>query len=695
MTREAIAGRPASTPLRPGTAHRVDRVTELRIGLLGGFRVERAGAALPDSAWQRRAAKTLTKLLATHPSHALHREQILEIVWPDANVESARNSFAKALHAARDALEPERRPRNKSTYLHLRDEMLALDPEHVLIDADHFQRVAEKALRLGAGYEAALAAYTGELLPEDRYEDWSAPRRDRLAEIRILLLLELAEKLAQRGARAQAVDPLRAVLQQDPTREDVHRRLIRLYASLGARRLAIRQFEICRDVLRRDLNIAPERETEALYQDVLATRIPPARVTPDSRAVHTGVSPSWMTTGAGGTRLVGRGDVLELLRRQLAQAEAGNGSVFLVSGEAGVGKSRLVAEFLAGVRQAGVPVLVGGDGGRANRLPYAPFAVALEDFIAALSEAERTKLAFHYPTLTHLVPSLEPWTPVPSLTGDNDHVDLSLLTGIVRLLAEIARTQAVVVVLHDLHDAHSSSIALLQHLASFAGQHPWLVIGTLRCEGLEPGSELSRMLEATTRGRLCVHVELHRLARKECDELVRELLRGGAVEDALLKRIYTFSLGNPLFVEEIVSEMRGRDEVTLLDGRWRDSSYGSSRVPTRVRTLVAVQAASLAAPVQRVLELAAVAGERIGLEDLRRGAAALRPPPSEGELSDALDQALSSRLLVNRSGSYSFRHPLVRMALYEDLPDHRRAQLRAAVAGTGRGNSQNDGPPRR
>jgi DNA-binding SARP family transcriptional activator len=298
MTQEAVRS-PASTQCRAGTAPGVGRVTELRIGLLGGFRVERAGAAVPDSVWQRRAAKTLTKLLATHPSHTLHREQILEILWPDADVESARNRFAKALHAARAALEPERLRRNDSAYLRLRDEMLVLDPEHVLIDADHFQRVAERALRLGSGYEAALAAYTGELLPEDRYEDWSAPQRDRLAELRILLLLGLAETLAERGAYVQAVEILRTVLQHDPTREDVHRWLIRLYASTGARHLAIRQFEICRDVLQRDLNIPPQRETQALYQDVLAAEIPLTHVTLESDALHADVSPSSVTTDAG------------------------------------------------------------------------------------------------------------------------------------------------------------------------------------------------------------------------------------------------------------------------------------------------------------------------------------------------------------------------------------------------------------
>ena len=184
-----------------GDATPVRAVPQLRVGLLGGFRVDRAGVARPVTDWQRRTAKTLMKLLATDPRHALHREQILDMLWPNVGVESALNSFGKALHAARRALEPELLPRQGSTYLRLTDSMVALDTQHVLIDADHFQVLAESALRQRdeAAFEAALEAYGGELLPEDRYEDWCAERREFLAELHIRLLLGLAERLEERG----------------------------------------------------------------------------------------------------------------------------------------------------------------------------------------------------------------------------------------------------------------------------------------------------------------------------------------------------------------------------------------------------------------------------------------------------------------------------------------------------------------
>jgi DNA-binding SARP family transcriptional activator len=248
----------------------------LEVALLGGFRVERVGAPCPVACWQRRAAKALVKLLATCPGHALHREQVLEILWRDADLDSARNSFGKALHAARRALEPELLPREDSAYVRLNDSMVALETEHVSIDADRFELAAEHALRADdpAACESALARYAGELLPEDRYEDWCAERRDFLAELHVRLLLRVADALAIGGAYTAAEDRLREVVRHDPTREGVHRRLMAMYASAGRRDRAVRQFHLCRDALRRELGLAPASETVSLYQDILAGRMP-------------------------------------------------------------------------------------------------------------------------------------------------------------------------------------------------------------------------------------------------------------------------------------------------------------------------------------------------------------------------------------------------------------------------------------
>ena len=301
-------------------------VPPVRVELLGGFRVERIGSARPV-VWQRRTARTLTKLLAAHPRHSLHREEILELLWPGVPAKSALNRFGQALHAARRAFEPELLPRKSSAYLRLTESMLSLETEHVIIDADLFQQLAESALGRGNGneeaYESALAAYGGELLPEDRYHDWCAERRAFLAELRIRLLVELADALEERGAQAAAADRLRETLRYDPTREDVHRRLIMLYAVMGSRDQAVRQFQMCREVLQRDLGVLPAESTLALYEEILADRTP-KRI--DAPAGDPGVVESHRVAAAGptrGTPMIGRDSVSQHPRGQLKRAGQG------------------------------------------------------------------------------------------------------------------------------------------------------------------------------------------------------------------------------------------------------------------------------------------------------------------------------------------------------------------------------------
>jgi DNA-binding SARP family transcriptional activator len=653
VTVSAQGQRRASASLSLVVGANTSAAPQLRLRLLGGFRAERAGAGWPVAGWQRRTAKTLTKLLATTPGHRLHREQVLDILWPGVDPESALNSFGKALHAARHALEPELLPRESSSYLRLTESIVALDPEHVWIDLDHFEQLAESAVRERdiSAYEAAIEAYGGDLLPEDRYEDWCAERREYLADLRTRLLLNLAEELARLGSHSAAEGRLREALQHDPTREDVHRRLMAVYASAGRRDQAVRQFHVCRDVLRRELDLTPGDETEGLYEEILARRKPDDRV----------ASP-----------FVGRESLLEQLGDELSRADSGTGRMILLTGEAGVGKSRLVAEFAAEARARGCCVLWGGTAEHANHLAYGPFAVALESYVADRSDAERMELAQRFPALAPFVPSLGIGTeprPLRNRAGDDQ---LYLVPEMVRLLTDLARDRAVVLVLGDLPSLHRSSLDLLGYLATLAVQRRWLIVGTYRDEPLARTSELRRMIDTAERERLCVRMELERLTRPDCDRLVLALLDGRRVAEPVLDCIYGRSLGNPLFVEELLREMQERGERT---------PSPSARVPAGVRSLVGLRMAPMKESARRVLSLAAAAdGQELTLPELRVGAAVLKPPVSDAALFDALDLALELGMLEERDGSYAFRHPLVRAALYEDLPKHRRDELHAALA---------------
>ena len=663
---------------------RSDAMPLLHVRLLGGFRVERTGGAREVSGWQRRSAKTLTKLLATYTGHALHREQILDILWPGVAVESALNSFGKALYAARHALQPELPRREDSAYLRLADGMLVLSGEHVVVDTDRFEQLAQVALQREdiTAYEAALAAYSGELLPEDLYESWCAERRNSLAELRAQLLLGVAEALEERGAYDKSAGRLREVLQQDPTREVAHRRLMRLYEEMGTPGQAVRQFQLCEDVLRRELDLAPQQETVSLYHHILTSRSPRQSSMPDPDRER--VDPGRLSHVEGDATLggpfVGRERVVQRLNEQLVRRNDGRPGMIVVSGEAGVGKTRLLEEFAIHASEQGSLALWGGGGAHANQFACGPFAVALEGYAESRSEAERRELARCYPPLVRFVPSLATTADLPPIAADPGVSHVDLISAIVRLLTDLARTRPVLIVLGDLHGTDPVSLDLVRYLAHLAVRRPWLVVGAVRDEELETDTELRQMVETMTRARLCLGIDLHCLSRRSCDQFVQATLPCGRLDDNLLEEIYLRSRGNPLFVGELVREIRRYGPTRALS-EWREESRVADRAPALARTRTAMRLAAMDETLRRVLGLAAAVGEtEISLSELRAGAAALEPPVAVAALFDALDRALQMRFLEERTTGYAFRHPFVRSALYDCLPRHRRDEFHAAMA---------------
>lgn len=655
-------------------------VSQLRVSLLGGFRVELGDPATPISGWQRRSAKTLTKLLATAPGHALHREQVLELLWPGSNLDSALNSFGKALHAARRAFQPGLLPRQQSPYLLMIDSMVALNVEHVVVDADHFEELAYAALRRRelAALESALAAYRGDLLPEDRYADWCAQRRDSLADLRLRLLLGMADLLEDRGAYNDSADRLRAVLRVDPTREDVHRRLMRLYAEMGTPDQAVRQFHACEDVLQRELDFAPQEETVAVYHDVLAHRKPKREPSStqagrrEARSLVAPIRPDSLDPFIGRTNLVGE------LCRELARPAHGGGMV-LVTGEAGIGKTRLLQEVANSAVNQGAVVFWGGAGALGSNFACGPLAVALEGYVARRSLAERQELARRYPPLSGFVPSLVTETGETRVASpQGEHSDV--VPAIVRLLTDTAREQPVVLVLDNLREADGYSLDIIGYLAHLAVDRRWLLVGSVREEEVEPGTDVARLLAKVTREGLCRRIELPWLTREQCGELVAAMLPSASMSRGLLDRIYELSRGNPLFVRELVTEVRAQGQLRDRSTGVRGAALVGEPVPGRIRELAEVQLRSLDSTAQRILILvAAASATEVSFAELRSVAMALDPPVGDWALLDALDRAVETGLLEERKRGFAFRHPLVRSALYGRLSRHRRAQLGYAL----------------
>ncbi len=249
----------------------------LRIYLLGQFRIVRRQGntwqTIAGRMWQRRRARALLGCLLSNAGRRLGREQTMEALWPDLDIETAANRLNGAVHEARQILEPELARPAASKLLRLERDVLQLaDADQIWVDADIFEGLLNRAN--GASdpaqaeqiLEEAARLYGGDYLLEELYSEWAATRRESLRRGWIGLLLKLAELRAARGALPSAIEPLDRLLANDPTHETAVRRLMLLLTQLDRRGEALRVYHNLANILQRDYESDPLPETDELYE---------------------------------------------------------------------------------------------------------------------------------------------------------------------------------------------------------------------------------------------------------------------------------------------------------------------------------------------------------------------------------------------------------------------------------------------
>lgn len=251
----------------------------LEISLLGRFQAKIDGVPVDERSWGRRSAKSLVKLLALKPFHALHREQIMDLLWTEETPETALNNLNKAIYEARRALEPNLTKGSDSRFLLTQKKQIILDsPGSLFIDLDEFERLANYALKnndLKTG-QKAVELYRGELLIEDIYEDWIYARRESMQILFRKTATKVAGFYAAENNHQASIEILKKLVDDDASDEHVHLLLMRAYAETGSKYQALKQFEQCRAALRA-LGIEPEPETIRLEQSIKRGEILPTK----------------------------------------------------------------------------------------------------------------------------------------------------------------------------------------------------------------------------------------------------------------------------------------------------------------------------------------------------------------------------------------------------------------------------------
>ncbi len=311
----------------------------LHIFMLGGFRLQHKGKTIGPEHFRLRKACDLIKLLALAPRHRLARDQILEWLWPDRSPEASANSLYQALHSARPVLDALMPP----VYIHFEDEYLTLQSNPTLrVDVEAFEAAAAQARQSQdpVSYQAALGLYTGELLPEDRYEDWTIQRREALQQTYLGLLHELARLHEAQGDYSSAVTAYLRLIAVDPLQEEAQTGLMRSYALSGQRSQALRQYQILQDTLYKELQAEPDPATKRLYQQILEGKYPPQdsltqAVTIPTHSQEAGLHnlPNHLTS------FIGRQQEIIQVKGLLAEHR-----LVTLTGSGGVGKTRLACK---------------------------------------------------------------------------------------------------------------------------------------------------------------------------------------------------------------------------------------------------------------------------------------------------------------------------------------------------------------
>jgi DNA-binding CsgD family transcriptional regulator/tetratricopeptide (TPR) repeat protein len=353
------------------------------------------------------------------------------------------------------------------------------------------------------------------------------------------------------------------------------------------------------------------------------------------------------------TAFVGRAPELGVLRAAFERASAGEASSVVVSGPAGVGKSRLVEEATRDARGDGELVLLGrcvdvGDG----ELAYAPIVGALRSLAAQLDQTELAEvLGAGRPALARLVPALgEPG--VPPDAGPADLGRERLFEYLLTALGRLGERRPVVLVVEDLHWSDGSTRDLLRFLVRSAGRERLALVATCRTDDIDRGHPVRPYVVELRRDPGVELIDLEPLSRAECADHLSVLL-GATPSPATLDDLYGRSEGNPFFTEELV----GASTPTGL--------------PASLRDAMAVSLERLSPTARRVVATLAALGRRVDQRLVERAATL-----SDLELPAALREALDARVIVpaDDGRGYEFRHALLREAAYEDLlPGEREA----------------------
>lgn len=633
------------------------RVLEIR--LLGGFTAALGHDPVPPM--PSRHARLLLAYLALHPDRAHPRPTLIDRLWPELDEPRARKRLSHTLWQVQDVL-AEASPGR--TYVEATLDTVRFGDAPARVDVHEFDQGLDEVERGDALDGDALARlrtcvdlYRGDLLA-GYYEPWILEEQARLSQRYVDALTRLVTSAKRRSNFDEALTYARRLTHQAPLREDIHREVMRLSVLLGRHSEALQQYERCRTVLADEMGVEPEASTRELALRIAATRHDrPPEPRPDRLFAS--------------RRLVGRRAERHRILDRMDRALSGRGETVLVEGEPGIGKTRLLAQVSDDARWRGFTVLWGtceAEGGR----PYQPLRDAIAPYLTPVRIAQlRHTLGDEcLADLGHLFPEAVDTRRQRVVLGAADSAE-RMRESIVRLLLALTESSPTTLVIDDLHWSDAETLEVLRALARRHDTAPLLVVLGYRAQEGRDSEAVWGTLRSLDRFRAPERVELRALSAFETSELIGEAVEESHVPARLASAIQRESGGNPLYVVELLRNLRDRGDLDTA------AELADLTVPrtSDLHALIEERVGRVGEPAGRVLRLAAVLGTEFGSDVLT---AASPLPPDDTAI--AVDELLRRNLLESRGRRAAFTHAAARQVVLHGTSESERRDLHLRAA---------------
>lgn len=604
--------------------------------------------------------RSLIAYLLLHRNRPSDRRRLAFTFWPRASESAARRNLRQYLHHVRTALEP---IDAEGTLIRAESSTVQINPEvEVTLDVETFRHET----RPEASPEEirhALSLYTGDLL-EDIYDDWCDPEREQLHQVWLESLDRYSQILQGKGKITEAVGVVQKWVNAEPFDENAQQRLMSLYALTGERAKAIQIYHVFAKSLSSELDTQPLPETQALLQSIQN-----GQTLAERERSHVVQTPRRVTLSKSqifpALPFVGRQNEISSLQEAYREAAAGSGRLVLVMGEAGIGKTRLLQEYL--ILHPNTPVLQSACYELDSMVPFAPLRQALENFPLLEGFANTQIPPGWATTLIPILPELGrhfSYTNYPAHQVDAVTLRESLVNLILHL-SETCPDPPLQLILDDLHWADTPTWELLASLTRHILSTPLLIIGLFRVEDLP--TERQSLLRTIQRSESLWSLDLPRLTSKETADLAHSLNPNEASNPIFIQRLYQETEGNPFFIVETVRALQETDGMQM--------PVPLTKIPNSIQHVIEARLDRLDPDSREALACAASIGRSFNyplLQEILRD--------TSGNIIDHIEEWLQRGLVVEGKQGYDFRHDKFRQVAYASLSRARREHIHGRIA---------------